>query len=116
MTRPRKPAERKDRPNSLTQAVLRAVYQLGECSVARVTAEVAWIIGSAQAVAECNRRARFEEKRGRRIQPQNDSITQGKRWIVGTCLSSLKRGGKVIRVRWGVYGPVPPKVYNPAAI
>ncbi len=116
MTRRRKPAERKDRPNSLTQAVLRAVYQIGECSVAKVTAEVAWIIGSAQAVAEYNRRARGEKKRGKPFQPRNDPITQGKRWIVATRLSSLKRGGKIIRVSWGVYGPMPPKVYNPAAV
>lgn len=116
MTRKRRPAERKDRPKSMQQAVLQAVSKLGECSVSQVTSEVGWMIDASRAWREYHRRAEYEALRGRQccVDCTPDwKVSRARRWVVGMTLSALFRDKRIIRVRRGVYAPVPIRIHVP---
>lgn len=103
----------------LRQRVLDLVLR-GERSVTEVVAELGRYVSASQAVtasrredAKPSRVSRNKCRRGDR--PTGEHVEQGRRVVIQNELLELRRRGKIVRVRTGVYGPPPPRIFQPQA-
>ncbi len=119
MTRKRKPPE----DITLRERVRRWVVEHGPCTIAQITLALGRYISAARAVQEGKRLlviTSTRTDRRYRTNPANPIYTTehlasgGRRNMVTNNVSELARDGLLARVSRGVYGPPPPKLFQPA--